>query len=62
MQSARQYCQSNLMPRIIKANREEKFDKEIMKEYGDLGFLGATLKGYGCAGVSSTSYGIKDNL
>jgi len=62
MQSARQYCQSNLMSRIIKANREEKFDKEIMKEFGELGFLGATLQGYGCAGVSSISYGIKDNL
>jgi glutaryl-CoA dehydrogenase len=58
MNSAREYCQDNLMPRILKANREEKFDKKIMKEYGDMGFLGATLQGYGCAGVSSVSYGL----
>ena len=58
MKSARDHCQAHLMPRVLMANREEKFDKEIMKEYGDMGFLGATLQGYGCAGVSSTSYGI----
>ena len=46
------------MPRFLKANREEKFDKIIMKEYGDMNFLGATLKGYGCAGVSSVAYGL----
>jgi glutaryl-CoA dehydrogenase len=46
------------MPRILKANREEKFDKSIMKEYGEMNFLGATLKGYGCAGVSSVAYGL----
>jgi glutaryl-CoA dehydrogenase len=58
MQSAKDYCQSKLMPRILKANREEKFDKNIMKEYGEMNFLGATLKGYGCAGVSSVAYGL----
>jgi glutaryl-CoA dehydrogenase len=40
------------------ANREEKFDKKIMREYGDMGFIGATLQGYGCAGLSSVSYGL----
>ena len=58
MKSAKDYCQSQLMPRIIKANREEKFDKSIMREYGEMNFLGATLKGYGCAGVSSVAYGL----
>jgi glutaryl-CoA dehydrogenase len=58
MQSAREHCQSKLFPRVLKANREEKFDKNIMKEYGEMGFLGATLHGYGCAGVSSVSYGL----
>jgi glutaryl-CoA dehydrogenase len=46
------------MPRILKANREEGFDREIMNEMGELGFLGATLQGYGCAGVSYVSYGL----
>lgn len=57
-QSAKDYCQSKLFPRVLLANRLEKFDKSIMTEFGEMGFLGATLKGYGCAGVSSASYGL----
>lgn len=56
--SAHDYCQSQLSPRILKANREEKFDRRIMNEFGDMNFIGATLKGYGCAGVSSVAYGL----
>ncbi|KAJ3252609.1 hypothetical protein HDU77_005055 [Chytriomyces hyalinus] len=56
--SARQYCQSKLMPRVIEANRNEIFHKEIMSEMGELGMLGATIDGYGCAGVSSVAYGL----
>jgi len=56
--SANDYCQKDLMPRILMANREEKFDKKIMREYGDMNFIGATLNGYGCAGLSSVSYGL----
>ena len=56
--SARDYCQSELMPRILEANRNEVFDKEIYKEMGSLGFLGAPIQGYGCAGVNYVSYGI----
>jgi glutaryl-CoA dehydrogenase len=56
--SARAYCQEKLLPRIIKANRAEHFDREIMNEMGALGFLGATIDGYGCAGVSSVCYGL----
>lgn len=52
------YCQSTLLPRVIKANREEIFDKEIMQEFGSLGALGCTLTGYGCAGVSNVAYGL----
>ena len=37
---------------------QEYFDKSIMKEYGEMGFLGATLKGYGCAGVNNVAYGL----
>ncbi|GIX83075.1 glutaryl-CoA dehydrogenase, mitochondrial [Caerostris darwini] len=52
------YCQEKLMPRILMANRNEVFDKEIMKEFGSVGVLGPTMKGYGCAGVSSVAYGL----
>jgi glutaryl-CoA dehydrogenase len=56
--SARDYCQGKLMPRILKANREEKFDRAILTELGELGMLGPTIQGYGCAGVSYVSYGL----
>lgn len=52
------YCQEKLMPRILMANRHEQFDAEIMKEMGQLGILGPTIKGYGCAGASSVAYGL----
>ena len=50
--SARAYAQEKLMPRILEANRHEKFDRAIMNEMGALGFLGSTIEGYGCAGVN----------
>ncbi len=56
--TARTYCQDKLMPRILQANRHERFDREIMREMGALGFLGATIEGYGCAGVNYVSYGL----
>ncbi len=56
--SARDYCQKELMPRIIDANRNETFDKGIYKEMGQLGFLGAPINGYGCAGTNYVSYGL----
>ena len=56
--SARAYCQEKLMPRVLEANRHECFDREIMNEMGALGFLGATIEGYGCAGVSYVCYGL----
>ena len=57
-QTARDYCQNHLMPRILEANRNEVFDKEIYKEMGEIGFLGAPIDGYGCAGVNYVSYGL----
>ena len=57
-QTARDYCQNHLMPRILEANRNEVFDKEIYTEMGELGFLGAPIDGYGCAGVNYVSYGL----
>ena len=56
--AAHAYCQDKLFPRVLEANRHEKFDREIMNEMGDMGFLGATLEGYGCAGVNYVSYGL----
>ena len=51
--SAHAFCQEKLFPRVLMANRHEKFDREIMNEFGEMGFLGATLEGYGCAGTSA---------
>ena len=56
--SARAYCQEKLFPRVLAANRHERFDREIMNEMGALGFLGSTIEGYGCAGVNYVSYGL----
>ncbi|MEL1223943.1 MAG: acyl-CoA dehydrogenase [Candidatus Neomarinimicrobiota bacterium] len=56
--SAFEYCQKELMPRILEANRNEVFDKEIYKDFGSMGFLGAPLHGYGCPGTNYVSYGL----
>jgi glutaryl-CoA dehydrogenase len=56
--TARAYAQEKLMPRILLANRNETFDPEVMREMGALGFLGATLDGYGCAGIGYVAHGL----
>jgi len=57
--TARDYAQDKLQSRILMANREERFDREIMNEFGSLGMLGATLPAkYGCSEVSYVSYGL----
>ena len=56
--TARAYCQEKLMPRVLEAHRHEKFDREVMREMGKLGFLGSTISGYGCAGVNHVCYGL----
>lgn len=57
--SAHQYCQEKLMTRVLEANRHEHFDANIMREFGELGLLGATLpEKYGCANVSHVCYGL----
>jgi glutaryl-CoA dehydrogenase len=56
--TAEAYAQDKLQPRILQANRDEHFDRDIMRELGELGFLGATIKGYGCAGVGYVAYGL----
>ena len=56
--TARDYAQSALMPRILEANRTEHFDTAILREMGERGLLGATIDGYGCAGAGYVSYGL----
>ncbi|MCB9991317.1 MAG: acyl-CoA dehydrogenase [Rhodospirillales bacterium] len=56
--TAHGYCQEQLMPRILEANRHENFDPAIMKEMGQLGLLGPFIDGYGCPGVSQVAYGL----
>jgi glutaryl-CoA dehydrogenase len=56
--SARAFCQERLQPGVLEANRHERFDRGIMNAFGEMGFLGATLEGYGCAGVSYVAYGL----
>ncbi len=56
--SARDYCQDKLMPRVLEANRHERFERNIFNEMGELGLLGCTIQGYGCAGVNQVSYGL----
>ncbi len=56
--SARQYAQEKLAPRIRDWNRNETFDPVVMREMGALGFLGAPLEGYGCAGIGYVAYGL----
>ncbi len=55
---AHAYCQEKLQPRVLLANRNETFDRAIMNEMGELGLLGSTIDGYGCAGVNHVSYGL----
>ncbi|KAI1950293.1 hypothetical protein LOZ57_001852 [Ophidiomyces ophidiicola] len=56
--TARQYCQERLLPRVLEAYRNENYDKAILQEMGELGLLGATIDGYGCAGVSTVANGL----
>ncbi len=55
------FCNDELLPGVVHANRNEVFDKSIMKKFGDMGFLGPTLQGYGCAGLGYVSYGLIAN-
>jgi glutaryl-CoA dehydrogenase len=52
------FSKNYLLPNVVQSFRNEKFDKNIMKEMGKLGFLGPTINGYGCAGVNYVSYGL----
>lgn len=57
--TAHDYCQEKLLSRVVAANRNETFDREIMNEFGELGLLGMTLPDtYDCAGASYVAYGL----
>jgi len=56
--TARDFCKSVLMPRVIDDNKNKFFEKDLFKEFGNLGFLGSTIKDYDCPGASYVSYGL----
>ena len=59
MESTREFCAEQLMPGILEANRHEKFDRDIMNKFGEMGLLGSTIpEEYGCAGVNHVCYGL----
>lgn len=56
--TARQFIEDNLVPIIEECNREGRFPRELVPQMGKLGFFGANLQGYGCAGMSNVEYGL----
>jgi glutaryl-CoA dehydrogenase len=56
--SARQYAQERLLPRVKHAFRNESSDPNIFREMGEMGLLGSTIDGYGCPGVDYVCYGL----
>lgn len=56
--TARQFIEDNLIPIIEECNRQGRFPRELVKPMGELGFYGANLDGYGCAGMSNLEYGL----
>lgn len=57
-ETAESYCQERMLPRVLEAYRNEDYDRKILEEMGQLGLLGSTIQGYGCAGVSSVASGL----
>jgi glutaryl-CoA dehydrogenase len=56
--TARQFIEDNLIPIIEECNRDGRFPKELIRPMGELGFYGATIEGYGCAGMNNVEYGL----
>src|SRR5690242_21141357 len=56
--TTRQFIEDNLIPIIEECNRAGRFPRELVKPMSELGFFGASLKGYGCAGMSNVEYGL----
>ncbi len=57
-QTARQFVDDQILPIIEECNREGRFPKELIPQMAELGFFGASLQGYGCAGMSNVEYGL----
>ena len=57
-QTARQFVDERVMPAIRDCFRDARFPSDLIPELGRLGFLGANLEGYGCAGMSNVEYGL----
>ncbi len=57
-QTARQFVENEIIPIIEKHSREATFPKHLIPQLGELGFFGANLHGYGCAGMSNVAYGL----
>lgn len=58
MENANKFAQSVLFPRVLDDNRNESFDRSILKKMGDNGYLGCTMTDFGMPGLSYTSYGL----
>ena len=56
--TAREFAQTQLLPGVVEANRQEKTDPDVFKKMGELGLLGCTVEGYGCSGVNNVCYGL----
>ena len=57
-ENTKKYCQKNLLPKVVENNRNCYFDKEIFKDFGKMGFLGSTIKGFGSSEINKVSYGL----
>ena len=56
--TARDFVEDNVIPIIEECYRTERFPRELVPVMGELGFFGATIDGYGCAGMSNVEYGL----
>ena len=57
-ENTKKYCQKNLLPKVVENNRNYYFDREIYKDFGRMGFLGSTIKGFGSSEINKVSYGL----
>ena len=57
-ENTKKYCQKNLLPNVVENNRNYYFDREIYKDFGRMGFLGSTIKGFGSSEINKVSYGL----
>ena len=57
-ENTKKYCQKNLLPNVVENNRNYYFDREIYRDFGKMGFLGSTIKGFGSSEINKVSYGL----